>query len=178
MSEHNLNRKNLAVARLFSFGSYLPGSGLVNGSSAPNHVPTRWHVARETVDDIDGWTRIPGDLKSGPIPRLYKMAGVLSMDAESLDELNEHVEAVQREARQAVAYKLGDAVMVGVMPEGQQFRRQRDRYEVAMRIGPGALEATAGLWVQGDQALLVPDSGINVEQRLHVTEVPRDIPLF
>ena len=178
MSENKRNFKDLTIAHALSAGSYLPGATKINGSDSPNHISTRWHVAKEAANDIKGWVAFEPNRAAGRTPRQYPEAGVISVGYRDLEQFVDYFDEAEREAKYAVAYKLGTAVMVGTMPEDQTFGRSTDRYQVAMRIGSGVLEATAGVWLPDSRSLVVPQDGARADGRMPVSEVPQSIPLF
>lgn len=146
---------------------------------APNvrsYTPVRWRHARMAVVADGDWAEFEAAPESGKTPRNYRMAAILNVDSQKLDRAQEYYGGTH-----AVAYALGTAIMVGVMPENKSFSTESEpdeAYAVAMRIGRGVLRATAGLWLS-EGAIIVPAGSVHKAPipTMPVEHISVDIPL-
>ena len=101
------------------------------------------------ADDIEDWVRFEGNKKSGRLPSDYLDAGILQIDESKMRDL-----ISVRGGREAVAYRLGSAVMIGYAEHSTLFSndpQDKTKRQVAMGIGKGELDATVGVWTWENQ---------------------------
>ncbi|HUC89887.1 MAG TPA: hypothetical protein VMR45_03725 [Patescibacteria group bacterium] len=193
MSRSNLtnpNRitpKDALVARTLSVGSMLanalpkPASFVVKAEDAPSYTPIRWRHWGLSAGGYRGeWAHFDGVKTAGLTPRNYAAAAIVLVDREKIDQFaDRHGPRVQ----QAVAYRLGSAVMFGVSPKHDEIfgleAPEAEDYSVAMRIGRGPLDAGVGLWLPNryDRIFLPLENGVRPGPIMPIAEVPASIPL-
>jgi hypothetical protein len=143
-------------------------------ADAPSYVPVRWQVANNPAQSVRDWVEFDGDPNSGRLPRNYASAGILCVDYEALDRLQD-----REGGKQAVAYSnsIGSVMVAAELPNGFG-RKGLDEYRVGMRIGRRPLYATAGIWLDDIKRLIVPEGGLSTQpDTLRVADFPANIPL-
>lgn len=137
-------------------------SDMLVRSNAPNYKKVGWELTDIDPNGVNKWMEFGADPKGTrlPIPRLYRTVGVLAMNGEELDELQQqHPGAVP-----AVGWKLGNRVVMGEFPNEDAFGAAPDHVgedgmrAVAMRLSGGDLSATAGVWNPATQLFEAPES--------------------
>lgn len=134
-------------------------------------VPVRWHRLPLSATDLD-WVSADGHGKSGRLPKKYLRSAVISADVWSSD-----CSMSQSPLRPAVAYRLGSAVVVGVLDNENTFGVAPDdpnRDVVAMGIGKGVLDAAMGLWTPDRE--FIPASDVRMDGTYPNQELPAYIP--
>jgi hypothetical protein len=131
-----------------SFASLTPVIGSwLTASNSPNLVDTHWYVRNDSADSVPNWIEFEGDPDSGVIPRWYESAGIVGIDA---DIMEAECSAVRRRGLTPVhapAYRVGSAVVFGVMQHRTEFARTADgsQFQFAGRIGRSKAELGAGI---------------------------------
>lgn len=136
------------LSGLSSIAPHFPDTAAkILGWDLPGHVPVRWRHARgqslELANEGQAWVDFDATDSSGRIPANYRKIGIITVHKGIEDMYLQQ----NKKAEQAVAYLLGDAVMVGTALEGNLFSEHPEdsqRYAVGMGIGRGVLRASMG----------------------------------
>jgi hypothetical protein len=181
MSENRPALKDTAMARAHELVSIACSHApvlrrILLDTDAPGYVPARWYRMRGRVQDFPDRPSFPGNKASGLVPSTYRMAAVMEIDREKLDSLRDRMGGVH-----AVSYDIGTAAMVGVNEDGGNFSVSPDDenfYQVAMRVGRGALRAAPGLWVHEQRRFSVPNTAIIAQSLIPLGELHPKTTLF
>lgn len=155
-------------------------------SDSPSLTRSRWypHRAKPGID----WVDFDGDPDAGLIPRSYRMAGIVAVDAEMLDDAQTTLRDNGRMTIHAAAYALGDPngsgyewLMVGAMQGNRthfgKTNDMPDMYQVAERIGRPDAHFTGGLRdIQNGDFYHIPGSVSRVA-RVPIPEIPLSVPM-
>ncbi|MEO6761647.1 MAG: hypothetical protein ABI220_04710 [Candidatus Saccharimonadales bacterium] len=141
-----------------------------------NTIPGGWRYVGHQAEDYR-WLNFKGDSLGTrwPIPQLYKMVGVIAVEAAEMSSLLDS----NPTGRQAVALRFGQAVVVGELAHDIQFADNPNNLEqslVAARVGRGELSVTAGLWLPETGRMLIPDSLVEVD-RVALSSLSKTIPV-
>jgi len=142
-----------------------------------NNVPEGWQHINESAYSFEPWIRFPGDPEGTrlPIPRLYRMVGIISVESGELAALQLKEEG----SRYAVAVQLGHAVVVGALGENVNLAldcAEQDRLIIGARISHYDLYATAGIWIP-DSRKFVKASSSHSAGSFAKSEVPSTLPI-
>jgi hypothetical protein len=182
-----INPKDALVARTLSAGSMIASvlpkraNLVVKADNVPSYTTTRWRHWGSSADSFGEWAHFNGIGMAGLTPRNYGAAAIVLVDREKMDQFVDHHDP---EMQQAVAYRLGSAVMFGVSPEHNELlgleTPDAEDYSVAMRIGRGPLDAGVGLWSPNHHhRLFLPlEEGVHSGTTMPIAEVPASIPLI
>lgn len=187
-----LDKPRLAIhdsvmAEFLSLGSAISeltheGKNFVGKADLASYKALRWRHLALPVGRVGGqWASYEGFRGSGVTPNKYGAAAIILVDRESMDAaLRKHS---ADHAQQAVAYRLGSAVMVGTSTDhkllGLEHEDDAD-YKVAMRIGKGPLDAQVAIETHyyGSKRLFLPlDKGVRSGPIIAIPEVPPSVPL-
>jgi hypothetical protein len=125
--------------------------------------------AREVAPD-DAWLNYDGDPKGTTlaIPNLAKIVGIFGADAEEMAELRRRYE----DARDGVAMRIGNAVVVGAFRRGLKFAEARDASNLELggvritnkgiRLLPGLVLGEMGVFSDRDLAFRRAESAQGV----------------
>lgn len=160
MNTPNIPEADARFAKFFSRGSQLlkkvpPLDWLIVGD---NTVPDGWQHIEKPASEINSWVTFEGDPRGPrlPIPRLYRMVGVLAVQKSEMQNLQERIQSLQerdalpRPTRQAVALRFGGATVIGALAEGSPFAQDpedEDLLLVAPRIARGDMIATTRVYL-------------------------------
>lgn len=153
--------RDIAMARLQSAVSHTPVlEPWVTHSDAPNYVSSHWHVLKGHADIIPEWLRFPGDRRSGPIPRWYRSAGKIGINAVMLRAEQAQLEEAGKTVVHAVSYRAGSKALLGLSRDpGAEFEPGPSGdvalFELAMRLGHDESHFTAGLATLEDRKFYV-----------------------
>ncbi len=141
---------------------------------SPSHVSARWRHSSVPAAAITNWVSYAGIAESGRRPKDYPEAAILGISKEEVDAY-----AAEHGGQHAVAYVLGSRVIIGTMLEDEIFGVSEDgeQYRVAMGIGKGVLQATAGLYLP-HKRLWVPSAPIEDMGRMPADQVPVTVPFL
>jgi hypothetical protein len=176
MTRNTANRLYAEGAAVLSQASaHVPAVGRLVIGHHPAVTPVGYHVARTRASDIIRWAEFSGDEAAGFLPASYHQVGIVRARRVDLD-----VERVKNpDGRLAVAWALGEAVMVSEVPEGVRVHTSEDSVAFGMRIGRDALRAAAGIWTPDNQLHVPEETGaIQAGRRLSLAEVPPHLIVF
>lgn len=130
-------------------------------ADSPNYVPARWRptTMRPNAIDDEQWVRFAGRPDAGHLPRSWDTVGLLTASLAELDSLRQEAGTDCKRVLSAAAFAAYGRVVVGTLPQEHTFGRVEDDTDaalLAMRIGPGELQAVMGLLVPADNEFVVP----------------------
>lgn len=178
MVKNEASSEGAASARLFSASSRALkiSRGLNNLIVGNNNIPKGWRYLGQAAHKLPEGVTFEGDPDATrlPIPRLYKMAGVMAVQATEMQRLlyrNPY-------AFYAVALKFGSAVVMGAFEPGVKFEReiQPGSDLVGVRIGHEGVTAVPGLWNPRDERF-DPAESAQFYSRSDLASVPENIPI-
>lgn len=149
---------------------------LTVGNANGHGVIVPYYRADTAASEITAWEWFAADLKSGRLPRTQKEIAMLTVsEAYILDERRRLAEE-GISSKMAVAWAVGEAVMVGEMP-GWDDREARSA-TFGMRIGPEPLKVAPALWLPNNQ-VHVPETGfVDLAQRMPLEGLPKSVPVY
>ena len=169
MKRHDVNRSDHLKAGILS-----AASAVVHSSQAleqrfmnpgvPNYEGLRWRRSYANAASID-WVEVPAYEASGNLAKDYQQSAVLTSTVDNLSRLRADFSCNDELPRDAVAYRLGTAVMVGVFNAGQYFGlhpAERDVEMVAFGVGKGVLNASMGIWTLGHDFVPSPNVELDI----------------
>ena len=145
-----------------------------------NNVPKGWQHIQEEASLFSPWVEFDGDPNGTklPIPRLYKLVGIISVRNSDLRNLHKHYDEADV-TREAVALSLGQAVAIGALGKGVIFATDKGNESlrlVGARISKKGLIATAGLWLPNERCFISAESS-HYSARIPINNVPLEIPI-
>jgi hypothetical protein len=159
-SERSVPFRDQACAEFYSRVSCMltlipPLNKIINN----NNVPQSWQHIPTSASEIEQWVTFPKDpsVTRLPIPRLCKLAGMLRVQTDELEEL----QSANPGARSAVALKLGEAMVVGALAEGvpyAQYTYDTVGSYIGVRVGGVDTCAVAGLWTPEDRRFIAAET--------------------
>jgi hypothetical protein len=129
---------------------------LTVGSAEGHGVVVPYYRSDTLASEVPYWEHFAADPTSGRLPRSQKEVALLTVSEEHIKEERRRLAESGTESKVAVAWALGEAVMIGAMPgwDDEETRAQT----FGMRVGPEPLRVTAALWLP-DNRVYVPDDG-------------------
>jgi hypothetical protein len=150
----------------------------VAGSSYPLYRQLDWHSPDYPFNppDLEATINVPGDKHAGIVPRFWHKAMVMAFPTEDLEKLRQ--DNFRSPQKRAVAYVADNTVHVGTQAnEGYLFERlTKNELTVAMRLGKGPLEATAGLWLPDERTFESVEHLRVVEEAIPITALVEKYP--
>ncbi len=138
------------------------------------YTPVRWLYTGMPTDTVRNWVTVPGRGDAGRTPRGYRQVAVLACDAAQITLMHED----DRQAHDAVAYALGKAVMIGVLPEHRLFYpTELGEKLVGMRLGRGDLVASMGVWSPGSGVYTPTESPVRLANTMLAQNAAVEIPI-
>lgn len=140
-----------------------------------NVVPEGWHILRGVHADAepfkDHWLTYEGDQEASrlPFPIRARFVGIAALSGVEMDKLHR----ANSGARDGLAVRLGNAIVVGALAEGEAFYRDdSDTAFVGGRILRGALTMLPGI-VIGDPSIL-HGGGVEFQPAVSAVKIGRE----
>jgi hypothetical protein len=108
------------------------------------------------ANEVPYWEYFAADPGSGRLPRSQQEVALLTVSEEHITEERRRLAENDIDSKVAVAWALGEAVMVGEMPGWDDKENRATTF--GMRVGPETLKVTPALWLP-DNRVYVPDDG-------------------
>jgi hypothetical protein len=108
------------------------------------------------ASEVPYWEQFAADPNSGRLPRSQKKIALLTVSEEHIKEERRRLAENGIDSKVAVAWALGETIMVGEMPGWDDKETRAQTF--GMRVGPEILKVTPALWLP-DNKVHVPDDG-------------------
>lgn len=154
-----------------------------------------FRVAEDSAESITDWATFWPALEASVRAEKSRRIGITLVDRtrfgmherahraeharEKAEQLKNGVER-PRDIRcsRAIAYALGDAVMVAELPVRVMLPKSDDHFFFAMTVDDEPVRSTAGLWHPDEHKLFVPEKGIHAGRTVEITDDTLFMPLF
>ena len=147
---------------------------LTNGSRSPMYYQLDW-FSKNVASEIRSTVTLQADPNAGLLPRRWRNASVIAMRDIELLELDI---SPRQSVKEAVAYTTEGVLHVGTRPDRKRLFRDlnEDEFAVAMRLAPGPVDATMGLWIPEERKFTGVKNVRTVEPSVHIDELPTQYP--
>ncbi len=156
----------------------IPLLGRLTVGDADGHgVLIGYRVSNTPASEILSWNTFAADRDSGRLPRSQEKIGIITVGEDLVREERRRLAECGIESKVAVAWALGEAVMVGAVP-GWDIETSDAHTTFGMRIGPEPLSTALALWLP-DNRVHVPETGFTeLRQTLTLEQVPKGVPIY
>lgn len=149
---------------------------LTVGSAEGHGVIVPYYRAETVASEIPAWEAFAANPDAGRLPRTQKEIAMITVSEEYVAAERRRLAENGTESRMAVAWALGEAVMVGEIPDWDDMSKRSATF--GMRVGPEPLKVAPALWLPGNR-VHVPETGfVDLAQKISLEALPESVPVY